>query len=141
MELVQWLPSKSSPASIVLFIRKGFDLPFCPLALSRKGHVTLKTNWSLLSQKDRVSALWNTRLWVEEPHPVFVQDTASRLVVSCRQPLPCHIPPRRSAASLNLRLLPKVSLHRGPSIVSSCEIPGHLETPWRPSSVLSQTLP
>ena len=32
-----WL-SKSAPASVVMSIRNGFSLPFCPLALCRKDH-------------------------------------------------------------------------------------------------------
>ena len=50
---------------------------------------------------------------------------AWRRVVSCRQPLPWHIPPTDLVASCDPRLLPKVSLHRGPSIVSSCKNPRH----------------
>ena len=34
-----WL-SKSAPASIVMPIRSRFSLPFCPLALSRKGYIS-----------------------------------------------------------------------------------------------------
>ena len=119
-----WL-SKSTLASVVTSIRNGFSLPFCPLPLSRKGHVSSTTNWTLLSRRDQASAWWSTRLWVKELHPVFVQDMAWRRMVSCRQPLPRHIPPTTCAASSNPRLLPKVSLHRGPSIVSSFETPRH----------------
>ena len=50
---------------------------------------------------------------------------ARRRVVSCRQPLPWHIPPTSSVASCDPRLLPKVSFHREPSIVFSCENPRH----------------
>ena len=46
-------------------------------------------------------------------------------MVSGRQPLPWHIPPICSATSCDPRLLPKVSLHSDPSIVSSCETPMH----------------
>ena len=46
-------------------------------------------------------------------------------MVFCRQPLPWHVPPTSSAASCDPRLLPKVFLHRGPSIVSSYETPRH----------------
>ena len=120
-----WL-SKSAPASVAISIRKGFNLPFCPLALSWKGHVSSTTNCTLLSQRVRARAWWSTRLWVRELHPVFVQDMAWRRVVSCRQPLPRCIPPTRSAASYDPRLLPKVvSRHREPSTVSSCETPRH----------------
>ena len=41
-----WL-SKNAPASVVMSIRKGFNLPFCPLALSRKGHVSSTANRTL----------------------------------------------------------------------------------------------
>ena len=82
-----WL-SKSALASIVMSIRNGFSLPFCSLALCRKGHVSSTTNRTLLSRRDRASAWWRTRLWVREFLPVFVQDMAWRRVVSCRQPLP-----------------------------------------------------
>ena len=81
-----WL-SKSAPSSVVMSIRNGFSLPFCSLALCRKGHVSSTTNWTLLSRRDRASAWWSTRLWVRELHPVFEQDMTWRRVVSCRQPL------------------------------------------------------
>ena len=99
------------PRLRVMSIRNGFSLSFCSLALCRKGHVSSTTNWTLLSRRDRASAWWSTRLWVRELHPVFEQDMAWRRVVSCRQPLPCHIPPTSSVASCDPRLLPKVSLH------------------------------
>ena len=38
----RWL-SKSVPASVVTSIRNGFSLPFCPLAISRKIHVSSRT--------------------------------------------------------------------------------------------------
>ena len=41
---------------VVMSIRNGFSLPFCALALSRKGHVSSTTNWSLLTRRDRASA-------------------------------------------------------------------------------------
>ena len=56
-------------------------------------------------------------------------------MVSCRQPsLPWHIPPTSSVASCDPRLLPKVSLHRGPYIVSSCENPRHSTNAMAPFS-------
>ena len=39
----------SAPASVLMPIRNGFSLPFCSLALCRKGHVSSTTNWTLLS--------------------------------------------------------------------------------------------
>ena len=109
--------------SVFISVRKGFNLPFRPLAVSRKGRVSLTTNCTLLSRRDRPRAWWSTRLWVRELYPFFVQDIAGRRGVSSRKPLPSHIPPTSSAASCDPRLLPKVSLHRGPSIVSSRETP------------------
>ena len=45
------------PASVVMStIRNGFSVPFCPLALSRKGHVSSTINWTLLSRRGRASA-------------------------------------------------------------------------------------
>ena len=120
----EWL-SKRAPASVVMSIRNGFVLPFCPLALSRKGHASSTTNLTLLSRRDRANFWWSTRLRVRELHPVFMQDMAWRRVVSCRQPSPWQILPIISAASCDPRLLPKASLHRGPSIMSSCETRGH----------------
>ena len=120
-----WL-LKSAPASVVMSIPNGFNPPLCTLALSRKDHVSSTTNWTLLSRRDWASAWWGTRLWVRELHPVFVQDMAWRRVVSCRQPLPRHIPPTNSVASCDPRYLPKVSLHRKPYIVYSCETPRHV---------------
>ena len=70
-----WL-SKSLPASVLVSIRSGFSLPFCPLALPWKGHVSSTTNWTFLSQRDRASAGWSTQRWVRELHPEFVQDMA-----------------------------------------------------------------
>ena len=52
-----WL-SKSYPVSVVMSIRNGFNLPFCPLALSRKGHVSSTINWTLLSRRDGARAWW-----------------------------------------------------------------------------------
>ena len=80
--------SKNAPASVVMSIRNGFSLTLCPLALSRKGHASSTINWTLLSQRDQARAWWRTRLWVRELHPVFVQDMATRRVVSFRQSLP-----------------------------------------------------
>ena len=68
-----WL-SKSTPACVVMSILRGFNLPFCPPAISRKGHVFSTTNWTLLSRMDRASAWWITRLWAREFLPVFVQN-------------------------------------------------------------------
>ena len=113
------------PPLLFMSICRGFNLPLCPLALSRKGPVSSTTNWTLHSRRDRSSAWWRTRLWVRELHPVSIQDMAWRRVVSCRQSLPWHIPPIHSATSCDHRLLPKASFHRGPSIVPSCEIPRH----------------
>ena len=48
--------SKNVPASIVMFIHEGFNLPFYPLALSRKGNVSSTTNWNSLSRRGRASA-------------------------------------------------------------------------------------
>ena len=115
-----WL-LKSAKTSVAVSIRKGFNMPFCPLALSRKGHVSSTINWTLLSQRDRASAWRSTRLWLKEPHPVFVQDIAWRRVVSCRQPLPRHILQTNLVASCDPRLLAKVSLYRGPSKIAFCE--------------------
>ena len=128
-----WL-SKSAPASVVMSIRNGFSLLSCSLALCRKDHVSSTTNWTLLSRRDRASAWWSTRLWVRELHPVFEQDMAWRRVVSCRQPLPWHIPPTSSVASCDPRLLPKVSLYKGPSIASSCKNPRHSTNAMAPFS-------
>ena len=136
-----WL-SNNAPASVVMSTRNGFSLPFCPLALSRKGHVSLTTKWTLLlttkwtllSRRNRASVWWSTQLWVRELHPVFVQDMTWKRVVSCRQPLPWHIPPTRSTASYDPRLLPKVSLYRGPSIVSSYKTPRHSTNVMSPFS-------
>ena len=41
-----WL---SKSASAAMSMRNGFSLPFCSLALCRKGHVSSTTNWTLLS--------------------------------------------------------------------------------------------
>ena len=68
-----WL-SKSAPTSVAMYIRRGFHLSFCPLALSWKGHVSSTTNCTLLSRRDRASAWWCTRLWVIESHLDFVQE-------------------------------------------------------------------
>ena len=97
---------------------------------------------TLLSRRDRtINSAWcSTRLWARELHPVFVQDMAWRRVVSRRQPLPWYIPPS-SATPCDPRLLPKVSLGRGSSILSSCETPGIPQMPWRPFSTLPGTLP
>ena len=57
----------------------------------------------LLSRKDQTIVWWSTRLQVRELHPVFMKDIAWRWVVSCRQPLPWHVPPA-SPAPLNLTL-------------------------------------
>ena len=46
-------------------------------------------------------------------------------MVFCRLPWPWYVPRTTCAASCDPRLLPKVSLHRGASIVSTCEIPRH----------------
>ena len=48
--------SKSAPASVVMSMCRGFNLRFCQLVLSRKGHVASTTNRALLSQRDRASA-------------------------------------------------------------------------------------
>ena len=40
------------PACVVMSIRRGFSLPFPPLALSRKGHMSSTTNRTLLSRRD-----------------------------------------------------------------------------------------
>ena len=37
--------SKSAPASVAMSICDGISLPFCPLALSRKSHVSSTTNY------------------------------------------------------------------------------------------------
>ena len=42
---------------------------------------------------------------------------------SCRQPLPWHIPPTGSAAPCAPKYLPKVSLHKDPSIIFFFEAP------------------
>ena len=117
-----------------MFIRRGFKLLFCPLAVSWNGHVSSITNRAFLSRRDRDSVWWSTRLWVRELHPVFVQDIARERVASYRQPLPCHIPPRSSVASCDPRLLHKVSLHKGLSIVSSYETPRHCTNTMAPFS-------
>ena len=116
-------------------IRNGFSLLFSSLALCRKGHVSSTTNWTLLSRRDRASAWWSTRLWVRELHPVFEQDMTWRRVGFCRQPLPRHIPPTTSVVSCDPRLLPKVSLRRGPSIVSSCGNPRNSTNAMAPFSL------
>ena len=69
-------------------IRPGFNLPFCPLALSRKGHASLTINWTLLSRRDQASAWSSTRLRVRELSLVFVQDIAWKRVVTCLKPFP-----------------------------------------------------
>ena len=71
-------------ASVVLSIRRGFNLPFCPVILSRKGHVSSTINCTLLSSRNRTSVRRSARLWGRELHPVFVQNIAWRRVVSCR---------------------------------------------------------
>ena len=127
-----WL-SKSAPASVVIFIYNGFNSPFCPLAFPQKGHVSSPTNCTLLSRRGRASAWWSTRLRVREFHPVFVQDMAWRRVVACRNH--CHdishqqVPPRHATPGSCLR-----SLHREPSIVSSCETPRHSANTMAPFS-------
>ena len=78
-----WL-SKSVLASIVMSVRRGLNLLFCPLASYRKGHVSSTINWTLLSPRYRASAWWSTRLWVRKLHLVFAQDIARRWMVSCR---------------------------------------------------------
>ena len=126
-----WL--KSALVSVVMSIRNGFSLPFCSLALYQKGHVSSTSKWTLHSRRDHPSAWWSTRLWVRELHPVFVQDMAWRLAF-CPQPLPWHIPPTSFVALCDPRLLPKASLHRGPSIVSSCVTPRNSTNAMTPFS-------
>ena len=46
-----WL-SKSVPAFVIVFIRRGFNLPFCLPVLSRKAHVSSTTSCTLLSRRD-----------------------------------------------------------------------------------------
>ena len=82
-----WL-SNNAPNFVVMFVYRGFNLPFYPLALSRKGYVSSTTNWTLLSQRDRGGAKWSTRLWVREFRVVFVQDVAWGRRTSCWQSLP-----------------------------------------------------
>ena len=83
----EWL-SKRSPASVAMPIRRGLNLPLCTLALSRKGHVSSTTYYTLLSRRDRDSAWRSNRLWMRELHPVFMKNMAWRQVVSCQQSLP-----------------------------------------------------
>ena len=65
---------------------------------------------------------------------------AWRRVVSCRQPLPWQIQLTCSAMSCDLRLLLKVSLYRGSTIVSSCENPRHSTNIMAPFSRASLNL-
>ena len=51
-----------------------------------------------------------------------------------RQPLPWHVPPTGSIASCDPRLLPRVSLHREPSILSSLQTPKHSTNAMAPFS-------
>ena len=48
------------PRSRFMSIRNGFSLPFCLLALLRKGHISSRTNCALLSRRDRASTWWRT---------------------------------------------------------------------------------
>ena len=65
-----WL-SKSAPASVVVSIRNGFSLPFCPLALSRKGHVSSN------NKLDFTLAKGSSQCLVE--HPIVSERAPSRL--------------------------------------------------------------
>ena len=80
-------------------IRKGFNLSFCPLALDQKDILPSMTYRALLSQRDGVRAWWSPSLGIRELHLVFVQDTAWRRVVPCRQQLPWYISRTSPAAS------------------------------------------
>ena len=135
-----WLP-KSAPASVVMSIRNEFSLPFGLRALSRKDHVSSTTNWTLLSRMDRASAWWSSRLWVRELHPVFVQDTAWRRVVTsgsrCHDTYHQQVPPRHVTPGACLRF---PSTGAPPSCLLA-RPPGIPQMPWRPFPMLPCTLP
>ena len=135
----EWL-SKSAPASVVRSIRRGFNLPFCPLALSRKGHVSSNNKLYCALAKGSSQCLVEHSIVGERAPSVVQENIAWRRVVSCQQPLPWHIPPRSSAASCDPRLLPQVSLHRGLSIVSSRETPRHSTNAMAPFSHASMNI-
>ena len=88
-------------------IRRGFNLPFYPLALARKGKVCSTTKCTFLSRKDRVRAWWSTQLWVRELHPVFVKGITWMRVVfignHCHDTSHQHVPPRRATLGFCLR--------------------------------------
>ena len=48
------------PASVVMSIRNRFSLPFCSLALCRKGQVSSTTNWSGLALAIALGSGWPT---------------------------------------------------------------------------------
>ena len=106
-------------------IRRMVNLPFCLLALSKTPCV-FNNKLGFALAKGSIKCLVRY-LIVDKTTPSRLC-AGYRRVVSCRQPLPWHIPLTRPAASCDPRLLPKVSFYRGPSIVSCCKTPRHSTT-------------
>ena len=64
-----WLPKSAFNPRFYMHLKS-----FC-----RTGHHVASTkNGTLLSQRDRTSAWWDTRLWVRELYPVFMHNIAWR---------------------------------------------------------------
>ena len=48
--------SNRTPSYVVMSISREYNLPFCPLDLSPKTHVSSASNWTFLLRKDRARA-------------------------------------------------------------------------------------